>query len=334
MRAYIIRRLLLVIPTLLIVSFAIFLVLRLMPGNVIDAMVARLYQEAGGEAATTIEIQRARLEEELGLDVPIFISYGRWLGVISQKEGNFSGIFQGNLGVSFWDKKSVIEKIKPRWPVTLELGVMSLILTYAVAIPIGIYSAVRQGTWGDYLGRSFAVGWLAVPNFWIATLVMIFPAIWWGWSPPIFVIPFIEDPIGNLGMFIVPAFIMGFCASGRTMRDTRTWMLEVLRQDYIRTAWAKGLRERTVLIGHAFRNTLVPIVTEMGYKVPVLLGGAVIMENIFCLPGLGQLSLISLIQRDYPVVCGLLFIGSVVIVFGNLLADLAYGWVDPRIRYR
>ncbi|MBA7479096.1 Dipeptide transport system permease protein DppB [subsurface metagenome] len=334
MRAYAIRRLLLIIPTLFIVSFVIFLLIRIMPGNVIDAMIARLYMEAGGETGTTLQVQRARLEEELGLDVSIPLAYGRWLGITPQKEGTFSGVFQGDLGVSFWDKEPVLEKIRPRWPITLELGVLSLILTYLVAIPVGIYSAVRQDTWGDYLGRSFAVGWLAVPNFWLATLVMVFPAIWWGWSPPIFIIPFAEDPMGNLGMFIIPAFIMGFSASGRTMRDTRTWMLEVLRQDYIRTAWAKGLKERTVLIRHAFRNTLVPIVTEMGYQLPVLIGGAVIMENIFCLPGLGQLSLISLIQRDYPVVCALLLIGSFVVVFGNLLADLAYGLVDPRIRYR
>ena len=334
MRAYATRRLLLIIPTLFIVTFVIFLLIRVMPGNVVDAMVARLYQQAGGSSTTTMEIQRARLEEDLGLNVSIPIAYGRWLGVTPQEEGNFSGVFQGNLGTSFWDKKPVIEKIKPRWPVTLELGLMSLILPYLVAIPIGVFSAVRQNTWGDYLGRSFAVGWLAIPNFWIATLVMIFPAIWWGWSPSIFVIPFTEDPIGNLGMFIVPAFIMGFTASGRSMRDTRTWMLEILRQDYIRTAWAKGLRERTVLIRHAFRNMLIPVVTEMGFQLPVLIGGAVIMENIFCLPGLGQLSLISLMQRDYPVVSGLLLIGSIAVVFGNLLADLGYGLVDPRIRYR
>ncbi|GAG89573.1 unnamed protein product, partial [marine sediment metagenome] len=156
--------------------------------------------------------------------------------------------------------------ILPRMPVTIQLSLMSIIIAYMVAIPIGVYSAVRQDTALDYMGRSFAIVWLAVPNFWLATMVMVFPAIWWAWSPPIKYIPFLEDPIANFGMFIIPAYIMGLSSSGGMMRDIRTWMLEVLRQDYIRTAWAKGLRERTVLIRHAFRNTLIPIVTRIGYQ--------------------------------------------------------------------
>jgi len=331
MRVYIIKRLLLIIPTLFITTFVVFFLMRLVPGDAVDALVAEMGQ-FGGE--TLLGESRALVEQELGLDVPFFTQYGRWMGFLPDADGSFSGISQGDLGISLRTKKPVIEEIAVRLPVTLELSIMSLIITYLVAIPVGIYSAVRQDTWGDYLGRSFAIGWLAVPNFWLATLVMVFPALWWNWSPPIFVIPFAEDPIGNLGMFIIPALIIGFSASGGMMRSTRTWMLEVLRQDYIRTAWAKGLRERTVLIRHAFRNTLIPIVTGIGYQLPMLIGGAVIMENIFCLPGMGQLFLTAINRRDYTVVSSLLLIGSIFVVFGNLMADLAYGFVDPRIRYR
>ena len=334
MRAYIIRRLLLIIPTLFIVSIVIFLLLRLMPGDIVDKIVLDMQAMAAGGEDISEEVMRALVERELGLDEPIFTQYGRWLGVLPDADGSFSGIFQGDLGNSLWSKKPVVELIAPRLPVTLELSILSLILTYLIAIPVGIYAAVRQDTWGDYIGRSFAIGWLAVPNFWLATMVMVFPALWWGWSPPIFLIPFTEDPIGNLGMFILPALIMGFSASGGMMRTTRTWMLEVLRQDYIRTAWAKGLRERTVLIRHAFRNTLIPVVTRIGYQLPLLIGGAVIMENIFGLPGMGQLFLTAIMQRDYTIVSALLLISAILVVFGNLMADLAYGFVDPRIRYK
>ena len=214
------------------------------------------------------------------------------------------------------------------------MSILSLIITYLIAVPIGVYSAVRQDTAGDYISRSFAILWLSVPGFWIATMVIVLPSIWWGWSPSIHLIPFFEDPLGHLGMFILPAAIMGLTFAGGTMRDTRTWMLEVLNQDYIRTAWAKGLNEETVLIRHAFRNTLIPVVTRIGYQLPTLVGGAVIMENIFGVPGLGQLLLTTLTERDYPVVTALLLIGALAIVLANLLADLAYGVVDPRIRYQ
>ena len=334
MRAYAIRRLLLVIPTLFLATVIIFLLLRLMPGDIVDAMIVEMEEAFGGTEGVAEAQMRAALEEELGLNVPVPVQYGRWMGIIPRENGSFSGILQGNLGNSMWYKKPVAEMIMPRLPVTLELSLMSIILSYLVAIPVGIYAAVRQDTWGDYLGRSFAIGWLSIPNFWLATMVMVFPAIWWNWSPPIFVIPFAEDPIGNLGMFIIPALIMGLSSSGGMMRSTRTWMLEVLRQDYIRTAWAKGLRERTVLIRHAFRNTLIPIVTRMGGQLPNLIGGAVIIENIFCLPGMGQLLILALSRRDYPIVNSLLLISGIFIVFGNLMADLAYGLVDPRIRYK
>ena len=334
MRAYAIRRLLLVIPTLFLATIIIFLLLRLMPGDIVDAMIVEMQNAFGGTEGVTEAQIRAEVEEELGLNVPVPTQYGRYMGVIPREDGSYSGILQGNLGNSMWYRKPVAELIMPRLPVTVQLSLMAIILSYLVAIPVGVYAAVRQDTWGDYLGRSFAVTWLAVPNFWLATMVMVFPALWWNWSPPIFIIRFVDDPIGNLGMFIIPALIMGLSSSGGMMRTTRTWMLEVLRQDYIRTAWAKGLRERTVLIRHAFRNTLIPVVTRMGGQLPNLIGGTVIIENIFQLPGMGQLLLLALSRRDFTIVNALLLISGIAVVFGNLLADLAYGFVDPRIRYR
>ncbi|MBA7560683.1 Dipeptide transport system permease protein DppB [subsurface metagenome] len=345
MRAYIIRRLLLTIPTLLTISFLAFLVIRMMPGDVVDAMASLRVEHSGAgssapssaETAAALRMYAEEIRDKLGLDEPVLIEYGRWMGFIPQEQkrgGGFSGIFQGNLGISLWGGEPVAELILPRLPVTLQLFVMSIIITYLVGLPIGIYSAVRQDTWGDYLGRSFAIMWLAVPGFWLATMVMVFPAIWWGWSPPIMLIPFTEDPIGNLKMFMLPALIMGLSGTGGLMRQTRTWMLEVLRQDYIRTAWGKGLKERVVLIRHAFRNTLIPIATAIGYMVPGLIAGAVIMENIFSLPGMGQLGITALYQRDFALLASLLLISAVLMVFGYLLSDIIYCYVDPRIRYK
>ena len=203
-----------------------------------------------------------------------------------------------------------------------------------IALPVGIYSAVRQDTATDYLGRTIAIIGLATPNFWLALMVMIFPSIWWGWSPPMFVIPFTEDPLGSLGVFVIPGLILGTYYSAATMRMTRTMMLEVLRQDYIRTAWSKGLQERIIVIRHAIKNALIPVVSLIGLQLPVLVGGSVIIENIFNLPGLGQLMVNSLNDRDYPVVTGInLFFGAF-IVFNNLFIDLLYAYLDPRIRYK
>ena len=333
MGAYAIRRLVLAIPTLALTTIVIFLLIRLMPGDIVDAIVIELAAEGGG-GADAVEDSRALIERELGLDVPILTQYARWVGLAPRADGEVQGILQAHLGLSLRSRKPVVELIAPRLPVTIQLSLMSLAITYAVAVPIGIYAAVRQDTLGDYATRSFAILWLAVPAFWVATMVMVFPALWWGWSPPIFLIPFKEDPLGNIGMFLLPAFIMGLASSGGTMRSTRTWMLEVLRQDYIRTAWSKGLRERAVLVRHAFKNTLIPIVTALGIQLPLLIGGAVIVESIFQLPGMGQLLLSAILQRDYTVVSALLLISSIAVVLANVAADLAYGVVDPRIRYQ
>jgi len=329
MRAYIIRRLLLMIPTVFLVSLIIFLLIRLVPGNIIDLMMVQA-EGLGG----TIQIDRAAVERALGLDVSIPVQYGRWVGVVPGADGSFSGIFQGDLGISLWRGIPVIDMIAVRWPTTFELGFLALIIAQLIALPVGVYSALRQDTWGDYVARSFAIMCIAVPGFWLGTMVIVFPSIWWGWSPPISLISFTEDPIGNLGMFIVPAIILGMLMSGITMRMTRTMMLEVLRQDYIRTAWAKGLRERAIILRHALKNALIPVVTTVGMELPVLIGGTVIIEQIFSLPGMGRLIIEATQQRDYTIVSGTLLVLGAAVVVINLLTDLTYAYLDPRIRYR
>ena len=215
----------------------------------------------------------------------------------------------------------------------MQLGAMAIIIGLVISLPIGIYSAMRQDTATDYVARTFAVIGMATPNFWLGIMVMIFPAIWWGWSPSMELIRFNEDPIANLKMFIIPATILGTAGACSTMRMTRTMMLEVLRQDYIRTAWSKGLRERVVVMRHAVKNALIPIATLVGMELPMLVSGSVIMENIFVMPGLGALLLDALSNRDYPMVSGINLFFATVIIFINLFVDLLYPYLDPRVRY-
>ena len=331
MRAYIIRRLLLIIPTLFILSIIVFLSVRFIPGDVIDAMVARLEFFEG-------TIDREAVERMLGLDVPVHVQYGRWIGVLPTPdwvtgESHFKGFLQGSLGESLHDGFRVEERIIGRLPVTIELGVMAIVIGLVIALPVGIYSAIRQDTAADYAGRSIAIIGLATPNFWLAIMVMLYPAIWWGWSPPMELIPFTEDPLEHVRIFIIPSLILGTASSAATMRMTRTMMLEVLRQDYIRTAWSKGLKERVVIMRHAIKNALIPVVSLIGLQLPILVGGAVIMENIFNLPGLGRLMVNALEGRDYPVVSGVNLVFATMVVGVNLFIDLIYPYLDPRVRY-
>ena len=316
MRAYVIRRLLLIIPTLLILSILVFLSVRFIPGDVIDAMQARFVFDGG--------INREALERLLGLDVPVYVQYGRWLGGI---------LLHGSLGESLFGGWTVVEQLVGRLPVTVELGVMAIVIGLAIALPVGIYSAMRQDTVADYAGRTIAILGLATPNFWLGIMVMIYPALWWGWSPPMEVIPFRQDPLGNLGVFIIPSLILGTGLAAATMRMTRTMMLEVLRQDYIRTAWSKGLKERVVVMRHAITNALIPVVTLVGMQLPIVVGGSVIIENIFNLPGLGNLMVTALGDRDYPVVQGVNLFFAAAVVGVNVMIDLLYGYIDPRVRY-
>ena len=319
MRAYIIRRLLLIVPTLFILSILVFLSVRFIAGDAIDAIMGRM-----GMYNTLWDVDREALERTLGLDVPVYVQYGRWIGDI---------FLHGTLGESLFSRESVEQAILERLPVTLELGLMAIFIGLGIALPVGIYSAIRQDSAADFVGRSVAIIGLATPNFWLGIMVMIYPAIWWGWAPPLELVSFTDDPLGNLAVFLIPSLILGTAAAAATMRMTRTMMLEVLRQDYIRTAWSKGLKERAVVIRHAVKNALIPVVSLIGLQLPILVGGAVIMENIFNLPGLGRLLLTALNDRDYPMVSGINLFFATGVVGINLLIDLVYAVLDPRVRY-
>jgi peptide/nickel transport system permease protein len=329
MWSYFLRRVMLIVPTLFLVTVVVFLLVRFVPGSALDQMVLEnsQYSEFGKDLNVDI------LKKQLGLDQPIYVQYGRWAGFLPQEDGKFRGVLEFSLGDSLWMNKSVNTIIAERLPVTVELGIMAIIIALVFAFPIGIYSAIRQETFVDYAGRSVAILMLSVPNFWLATMVFVYPSIWWGWTPSVKLIPFLQNPGGNIGMFIVPAFLMGASMSGGLMRMIRTMMLEVMRQDYIRTAYSKGLKESTVIIRHALRNASIPIVTMMGPMIMLLISGAVIMEQIFCLPGMGQLMITALNRRDYPIISGFNLLTGTVIMFVILIVDISYAWLDPRIRY-
>ena len=317
MRIYFIKRLLAVIPTLIIASLIVFFVIRMVPGDIIDLMIAQ-------HDVSDLEVSRATIEHALGLDTPIYVQYFKWVKGI---------VFHGDLGRSLWKDTTVVQEIIHRVPVTFELGIIAIIIGLLISLPVGIFSAIRQDTIGDYAGRTVAILGLAIPGFWLGTMIVVYPAVWWGWSPPIDLIPFVEDPIANLKTFLIPASVLGFALAGVTMRMTRAMMLEVLRQDYIRTAWAKGLKERVVIVRHALKNALIPVVTIIGLQIPILVGGTVVIEQIFTLPGMGLLMLEAIVQRDYPIVTGvMLFIGLVVLLV-NVLIDMSYGILDPKVRY-
>ena len=318
MLRYVIRRLLLTIPTLFMVATIVFVLLRLVPGDMVDTVMARLAVLGG-------TVDRAALERAFGLDVPLHVQYVRWWSDL---------LLRGSLGISMNSGQPVVPLILGRLPVTIELGLLGIAVSVVIGLPVGMYSALRQDTVGDYAGRSLAILFVAAPSFWVATLVILYASLWWGWSPPLELEPLIRDPIANLRMFILPAFILGMVMAGTTMRMTRTMMLEVLRQDFIRTAYAKGLPERLVVVGHALKNALIPVVTIVGADLTVLIGGAVIIESIFALPGTGRLMVDALKVRDYALVAGVNLTFAVAVVGANLLVDLSYAFLDPRVRYR
>jgi peptide/nickel transport system permease protein len=316
MQAYILRRLLALIPTLVFASIIVFVSVRLIPGSIIDLMLA--------QNPLAADKDRAAIETALGLDQPIYVQYFRWAG----------DLLHGDLGRSLWQDRPVLEEVMARMPVTLELALLAMIVSIVIAIPVGVYSAIRQDTTGDYTTRSISILMLAIPSFWLGTLVMVFPSIWWGWAPELKYTPFFQDPIANLRQMLLPSVILGISFSAITMRLMRTTMLEVLRQDYIRTAWAKGLSERLVVARHALRNALIPVFTLIGLEVAVVIGGAVIIEQIFVIPGMGLLLIESVSSRDYPIISGIFLIVGAAVMFINLLVDLSYGVLDPKVRYR
>ena len=317
MSAYLARRLLALVPTLFFASMIVFVTVRLIPGDVIDMMLSQ--NDIGAD-----KMNRDQLMMALGLDKSMPEQYVRWVWAL----------LHGDFGKSLWQTTPVLEQLIERLPVTFELGFLAMLVGLVIALPIGIYSAIRQDTTGDIAARSFSILLLAVPSFWMGTMVMVFPSIWWGWSPEVNYVKFGEDPLQNLKQMLVPAIVLGMALSAVTMRMTRTMMLEVLRQDYIRTAWAKGLTERLVVFRHALRNALIPVVTLIGLQAPLLIGGAVIIEQIFVIPGMGLLLLEAVNRRDYPVITGVFLVVGLSVMLINLLVDLSYGLLDPRVRHR
>jgi len=311
--AYVARRVLLALLTLWGVTFVVFALVRLMPG---DAVVALLQDYAYAKDV-------AEMRHTLGLDRPIPVQYADWLG----------GVLHGDLGDSLRSKTPIAAELGNRIPVTLELGLLGMLVGLLIAVPVGVLSAVKQHHWGDYAARALAIGMLAIPGFWLGTLVVTLPSIWFKWTPPLIYTRFTSDPVRNLGIVIVPAVILGLGLSGTLLRLTRAQMLEVLRQDYVRTAQAKGLRAGAVVLRHALRNALIPIVTLIGLQVSILIGGSVVLEQIFVLPGMGRYLLEAIQYRDYPVIQALNLLFAAAIILSNLVVDLAYGWLDPRVRH-
>jgi peptide/nickel transport system permease protein len=312
-RKYVLKRLLVAGSSLVLASLVVFALPRLLPGDVVQLM---LEERAYGKDLDD-------LRAKLGLNRPIYAQYFEWSG----------RVIQGQLGESLWTKRPVLEELARRLPVSLELCLLALLFSVSIALPIGILAAIRQDSLADYLARSLAILGLSIPGFWIATLVIFLPSLWWNWSPPIQFTEFNHDPWAHVAQFVIPAFILGIASAAAIMRLTRAQLLEVLRQDYVRTAWAKGVRERAVVLKHSLKNALIPVITVLGIQIAQILGNTVIFETIFGLPGIGRFLFEAINQRDYPVIQGVnLLIVSVVVVM-NLVVDTCYAYLDPRIRY-
>ncbi len=316
MYKYVLRRVLLAVPVLLLSSLIVFGLMRVMPGDALTVLMA--------ESGNIGEKELQKLRKDLGLDLSYHEQYLLWLWqMVSLRPGD--SLFTGEpISTSLW--KAI--------PVTLELTALAMVLGLAIAVPIGVLSATRQDTTSDYAGRMVAVSGLSFPDFWLGTLVITFAAIWFKWIPPIGYVSFWESPSRNLQQFLLPAAVLGFRLSAATMRMTRSTVLEVLREDYVRTAWAKGLGGRIVVYKHALKNALIPVVTVVGGQLGVLLAGAVVIETIFALPGMGRLTVEAILYRDYPVVQTNVMLVAATLVTLNLVVDLTYAWLDPRIRYR
>jgi len=316
---YIIRRLILLFPVVIGVSLVTFILMRVVPGD-----VARV---ALGTTATDQSL--AEFRHVHGLDRPLFDwrppfgQYGDWLG----------GFFRGDFGKSYFYSAPVRDELANRLPVTLQLTVMSFFLTLVPAIPAGVIAALRPNRPLDLVTRTGAVIGLSLPTFWLATLFILLPAIWFNWTPPFGKVSFFSDPVRNLQQFTLPALAMSIPSMAGIVRLVRSSVLEVLRQDYVRTARAKGLRETVVISRHVLKNSLIPVVTVVGMALGGLLGGAVIIESIFALPGLGLFGLQSILNRDYLAVQSLVMLGAFLVVLMNLVVDISYVWFDPRIRY-
>jgi peptide/nickel transport system permease protein len=312
-RKYALKRLLVAIPSLFIATVIVFSLSRLIPGDVVVLMMEE------NQYAQDLEEMRAKL----GLDRPIHVQYLDWM----------SRAVRGDLGRSLYTGRPVLEELLRRLPVSLELGAVAVVFAIVVGVPIGVISAVRQDTARDYASRSAAILGLSMPGFWLGTLVVVLPAIYLGWSPSIEFRRFEDDPWGHIVQFLIPGCLLGIASAASIMRLTRTQLLEVLRMDYVRTAWSKGLVERRIVLKHCLKNALIPVVTVLGIQVAQILSGTVIFESIFGLPGMGRFLFDAISERDYPIIQGINLVVVTTVVAVNLTVDMVYAYLDPRIRY-
>lgn len=315
MSQYIIGRLGLLIVSLFGLSILVFVLLRAVPGD------AALFI-AGADVSDNTRVEEIR--SELGLNDPMVVQYVRWLG----------DVLRGDMGRSLFTQETVIHALRIRMPVSFELGLLALGLAVLLAAPVGIFSAIKQDRWEDQSLRLLSIIGLAIPNFWLGTMAIVFGARWFDWIPPVGYSSFLEDPWRNVQQFAIPAVILGTALAASLTRLLRSSMLEVLREDYVRTARAKGLSDFVVIRRHMLKNALIPVVTLFGIQVGTIIGGTVIIENIFNLPGMGRLVIDAINRRDYPVVQGVVLAFGAFILFVNLITDLSYVWLDPRISFR
>lgn len=314
MGKYIIKRILLLIPTLLIVTIVTFALMRLMPGSAVD-LILNKYQAMG------FTVDRQDVVVQLGMDKPAIQQYFIWLG----------DLLRGDMGDSLFQNQSVASLIAEKLPITLELALFTMIIINVISIPAGVITAARQDSLGDYIVRVISIILMAMPLFWIGTLVLIYPAKWWGYAPTITYVSIFKNFAENMKMFLVPSILGALVQVGMQMRMVRTSVLDVMRQDYVRTAWSKGITEHDVLYGHALRNSLIPVITIIGGSVAGLVGGSVILENLFNIPGLGSCMVTALNNYDYPLVQGCVVVLAAIVMIVNLVVDVAYKWCDPRV---
>ena len=325
MQRYIAERILLTIPTLILVTVITFFGLRsLLPASAVDIIL--------GEYGSNPEL-RQKIEEELGLSGSVVGQYGKWIGV-AWFWGGPTGILQGELGESLHSGVSVVSELKRRVPVSFELGLWAQITAVLISVPLGVWSALKQDRWPDYGLRSLAIMLNSVPGFWLAVLIITFGSIWFQWAPPINFKYLFDDPLAHVKIMFLPAILIALTPGGGLLRLVRTQMLEVLRQDYVRTAHAKGLSQGTVLYGHALRNALIPVVTVIGVGLPNIIAGTVVFEQIFLIPGMGRYLVDAVTNLDYPVIQGLNLVFALLLMISVILVDISYAFIDPRIRLR
>jgi peptide/nickel transport system permease protein len=318
MQAYIAKRCLLFIPTLLMATLMAFLLLRIIPG---DPALVKLAGETGDSSFTQAELHD--LQVKLGTDRPLYVQYGKWVW----------GMLRLDFGQSMFFEEPVAEDLAAKFPITLELTVLAMLIATVIAVPLGLVSAIKQDTPADYIARIISITGVALPNFWVGILIVYFLVLFFAWMPPLGYANLWDDPATNLQQFIFPALALGFFEMAFTARVTRSSMLEVYREDYTRTARGKGLAERVVIVRHALKNALLPVVTVTGFQLGRLLAGTVVIENIFMVPGMGKLLLDSVFHRDYTEVQAIVVLITVSVLILNLLLDVIYGWLNPRIRY-